>query len=233
MCNLCGSTRFIAMNKRPNARCASCMSLERTRLLYLYLNKLEIPQPGMKVLHFAPEEGLYNAILRVVDVNDYLTADIEPRRFPFAKNIVKFDMCSDVEALPEGHFDLILHSHVLEHIRCNVAYVLFHLHRSLKENGWHVCSIPFLGGFYEEHTGKLDDNEATRRFGQFDHVRRFGRDDLDNSLGKVLNFERDFDATRDFPPDVLQQYNIPEVAWRGLTPHTVLRLRKYDMRLLR
>jgi ubiquinone/menaquinone biosynthesis C-methylase UbiE len=161
VCNLCGSTRFVAMNNRPNARCASCMSLERTRLLYLYLNKLELPQPGMKVLHFAPEKGLYDVILKVVDVGDYKTTDIEPGMFPFAKNIVKFDMCSDVEALPDNHFDLILHSHVFEHIKCNIAYVLFHLHRSLKEDGWHICVIPFLGGSYEEHFANISEAEAT------------------------------------------------------------------------
>ena len=233
VCNLCGCTEFVAMNTRPNVKCVSCGSLERTRLLHLYLSKLQLPQPGMKVLHFAPEKGLYDVILKAVDVGDYKTADIEPGLFPFAKNIVKFDMCSDVEALPENHFDLILHSHVFEHIKCNIAYVLFHLHRSLKEDGWHICVIPFWRDSYEEHTANLSAADAIRRFGQADHVRRFGRDDIDNSLGKILNFDRNFDATRDFPTDILQKYNIPETAWRGLTFNTVLRLRKYDMRLLR
>ena len=49
----------------------------------------------MKVLHFAPEKSLYNIISSVVDARDYTTADIEPHRFPFARNIIKFDMCSD------------------------------------------------------------------------------------------------------------------------------------------
>jgi hypothetical protein len=68
VCNLCGSTRFVAMNNRPKAKCASCVALERTRLLYLYLCKLELPQPRIKVLDFAPEKGLYDVILKVVDI---------------------------------------------------------------------------------------------------------------------------------------------------------------------
>ena len=232
VCSLCGSAHFVAMNTRLNARCAACGSLERTRLLYLYLDKLELPRPGMKVLHFAPEKGLYDAISRVVGGADYMTADIEPRRFGFARSIVKFDMCTDVEKLPENHFDLIIDSHVLEHLRCNIAYILFHLHRSLKKDGWHICVVPFSSGSYEEHFAEISADEATRRFGQFDHVRRFGRDDIEASLGKLLKFNRDFDATRDFPPDVLRRHNIPETSWRGLTPDTVLHLRKYDMRLL-
>lgn len=231
-CNLCGSTCFVAMKNRPNARCASCGSLERTRLLYLYLEKLGLPQPGSKVLHFAPEKGLYDAISKIVDAEDYIVADIEPNIYPFAKNIVKFDLCKDVEGLRDNYFDLIIHSHILEHVKCNLSYILFHLHRALKQDGWHICVIPFSGGSYEECFVNIEAAEATRRFGQFDHVRRFGRDDIDNSLGKILSFDKDFDATRDFPPEILRKYNIPETSWCGLTMDTVLRLRKYDMRLI-
>lgn len=233
LCNICGSTCFIAMKNRPNVRCASCGSLERTRLLYLYLEKHGLPQPRSKVLHFAPERGLYNLISRIVDSADYTVADIEPNSYSFAKNIMRFDICKDVETLPDNYFDLIIHSHVLEHVKCNVSYVLFHLHRALKEDGWHICVIPFLGGSYDECLGNMEATEATKRFGGASHVRRFGRDDIDNSLGKILRFEKEFDATQDFRPKLLRQYNIPETSWRGLTPDTVLCLRKYDMRLIK
>jgi phosphoglycolate phosphatase len=232
VCNLCGSTSFVAMNNRPNARCGSCGSSERIRLLHLYLEKLGIPQTGMKVLHFAPERGLYNVISKVVNTADYMTADIDPHRFPFAKNIVKFDMCTDMESLPDNHFDLIIHSHVLEHIKCNVANVLFHLHRALKIDGWHICVIPFSSGTYNEDLNDISHEEATRRFGQFDHVRRFGRDDINESLGQILNFDTQFDATKDFPVQILRKYNIPERSWRGLSPATVLILRKSDIKMV-
>ena len=231
-CNLCGATRFVSMNNRPNARCALCGSLERTRLLWLYLQKLGVPRPGSRVLHFAPEKGLYDAISRIVDTADYMVADIAPEVFPFAKNIVKFDICKAVETLPDNYFDLIVHAHVLEHIKCNISHALSHLHRALRPDGWHICVIPFLGGSYDECFGSMDPSEAKSRFGQFDHVRRFGRDDIDNSLGRILRFDRDFDATRDFAPEILRMYNIPETSWRGLSPDTVLCLRKHDMRLI-
>lgn len=232
-CNLCGSTRFVDMNARPNVRCASCGSLERTRLLYLYLGKLGLPKPRSKILHFAPEKGLYRAFSKIVGAVDYTVADIIPKNFPFAKKVVKFDLCKDAETLPDDYFDLIIHSHVLEHVRCDISYVLFHLHRALRPDGWHICMIPFLPGSYDECFGKIGTDEATLRFGQFDHVRRFGRDDIDNSLGKILRFDKYFDATRDFPPEILRKYNIPETSWHGLTPDTVLCLRKHDMRLIK
>jgi hypothetical protein len=185
-----------------------------------------------RVLHFAPEQGLYAKISQIVAPGNYCVADIDPGRFTFAPDARRMDLC-DLDELPENHFDLILHSHVMEHIPCNVAYTLFHLHRGLKPDGHHVCVIPFLPGSYDECFADIGDAERVRRFGQNDHVRRFGRDDVDRHLGSVLDFDRDFDATRDFEPSALLEANIPESTWRGLTVHTVLKLRKKDMRLLR
>jgi hypothetical protein len=90
--NLCGSTRFVAMNNRPNARYAQCGSLERTRLIYL--ERFGLLQPGSKVLHFAPEKSLYESISKIVDAVHYEVASIKPNRYPFAQNIVKFDIRS-------------------------------------------------------------------------------------------------------------------------------------------
>lgn len=80
------------MNNRTNVKCVGCGSLERTRLLYLYLTKLGIPKRGSRVLHFAPERGLYNYILQR-DPTEYFLADISPGSYQFAKGVVRFDIC--------------------------------------------------------------------------------------------------------------------------------------------
>lgn len=197
----------------------------------MYLQQLPLTSKS-RILHLAPELGIYRALSRVVETDNYEVTDIDPSRYSFAKGIRTLDLCN-LDDLRDNHYDLILHSHVLEHIPCNIAYTLFHLHRALKPDGWHVCVIPFVSGHYDECYAKIPDQERIRRFGQDDHVRRFGRDDVDRHLGSIMSFDKDFDAARDFRPDLLAGANIPESAWRGLTAHTVLRLRKWDMKLLR
>lgn len=200
--------------------------------MYLYLEKYALVRPGIKVFHMAPEKGLYKRILKATGEKNYTVVDIEPSKYGFVKNMQKFDLCRDSENLPDKYFDLIIHSHVIEHLPCDYAYVLKHLHRALKADGRHVCIIPFLSGCYDECFSPLPEEDVVRRFGQNDHVRRFGVDDIEQTLGHVLRFDKNFDAQKDFLEDVLLRANIPAHCWKGLTPHTVLCLERNDCRLL-
>lgn len=103
----------------------------------------------------------------------------------------------------------------------------------LKPDGTHMFVVPFEGSHYDECFGGIDESERIRRFGQNDHVRLFGIDDIDRSLGSVLRFNKNFDATRDFSPEQLTQANIPAGTWTSLTANTLLCLAKTDMRFLR
>jgi hypothetical protein len=91
--------------------------------------------------------------------------------------------------------------------------------------------IPFLTGYYDECFALLSDEEAKKRFGQFDHVRRIGTNDICNTFGRVISIETDFDATKTFSPEVLLEATIPENFWKGLTTNTVLTLRKKDYKV--
>jgi phosphoglycolate phosphatase len=181
-------------------------------------------------LHFAPEKGIYTALLKHVESENYIVADLDPRKYSFAERCLKIDLCN-LDDQPSCEYDLILHSHVLEHTPCNIAYTLFHLHRMLKENGRHVCIIPFMGGKYDECFQDLSREERQRRFGQFDHVRRFGKEDVSSHLGKIINLPPCFDATKDFDIKSLCDANIPENHWGGFGIGTVVNLRKSDFRL--
>lgn len=231
-CNLCGNTGFGQQGSRPTARCLSCNSLERTRLLGMYIRRLNLT-PESRVLHLAPEFGIWNYIRQIVSPSHYHLGDINPAGYSFAgQQVHKIDL-TDLDHLPDDHYDLILHSHVLEHVPCNIAYPLYHLHRALKPSGTHMFVVPFEGSHYDECFGGIDESERIRRFGQNDHVRLFGIDDIDRSLGSVLRFNKNFDATRDFLPEQLTNANIPAATWTGLTANTVLCLAKTDMRMLR
>lgn len=228
-CNLCGATEFRDYAGRALAQCTGCGSLERTRLLWMFIRSYIAE--ARRILHFAPEKGLYTAIQSAVrpDV-DYVVADINPARYAFAKNVVQADMCN-LGPWESGHYDVILHSHVLEHIPCNYASALFHIHRMLSESGVHIFAIPIAAGNYEESLQDIGPDERTRRFGIADHLRSFGRDDLHSHLGKVVRLPKEFRAHDHFRTDDLKKANIPERYWTGFQGCTVFVLRKNDFLL--
>jgi hypothetical protein len=230
-CNLCGATRFLPMKQRQNVRCAECGSLERTRLLWLYIEHSQILHHGAAVLHFAPEAGLSGRLRDAVGAASYRAVDYDPSLYPRVPGVQSFDLTRDVETLASESLDLVVHSHVLEHIPCNIAYPMFHLHRALKLRGIHACVIPLSPGRWDESFDPaLSSQERVRRFGQADHMRRIGREDIGQTLGKILRIERyrDFDATRDFSAETLHRFNVPESHWRGFTMGTPLLLAKSD-----
>ena len=155
---------------RPNALCPGTLSLERQRLLWLYLERETrfLEQP-LKVLHLAPEQVLYKKF-KSFEHWDYTTADLHS---PLAE--VKADIC----ALPfeENTYDLILCNHVLEHIQDHIK-AMEELYRVLKKGGTLIAQVPL-----EEQREKtfednsiLDKKERTKVFGQYDHVRIYGKD---------------------------------------------------------
>ena len=92
-------------NQRNNVLSPSTLSLERHRLLWLYLkNETNFFTANLKVLHFAPEQAFYKRFKKMKNL-DYITTDLES---PLAD--IKADICS----LPfdDNSFDFILCNHV-------------------------------------------------------------------------------------------------------------------------
>ena len=158
--------------------------------------------------------------------------DIAPEQYPFAPGIRAFDLVRDAPALPSQSYDLILHSHVMEHVRGNVTAVLFHLHRALKPDGKQVCCIPVIRErHYAEDLGPLAPDDAVARFGQDDHVRLFGARDIQATLGMIFALPGHYDLLRDYDADLLARHGIPEIAWSGWSANSVLMLGKQDLLL--
>lgn len=226
-CNLCGSQSFSDVKTRPLARCRGCGSYERTRLMWLYIEKELKNKSFARVLHIAPELGIYNKLIKFLDRDSYTVADYQPSDYKFAPTCVHIDL-TKLSDWPDNQFDLIIHSHVLEHISCNIAYTLFHLHRMLDDNGKHICIIPFSDGKWDESFQHLSSKERIMRFGQSDHIRRFGKDDIEKHLGAVMSLPSTYNATNDFPEHVLKSANIPEDAWTSYSINSVLIFNKTD-----
>lgn len=229
-CNLCGSTTFRSINSRKLMQCAECLSFERTRLMGLYLEKLNLGSDA-RVLHLAPEKGIYDYLSKRIRPENYVTADYTPSMYRYVENCRFIDLC-DMDGWDTNSFDVIIHAHVLEHTPCNIAYTLFHLHRMLKPDGVHFCVIPFVSGAWDETFADIGDTARHDRFGQFDHVRRFGMTDIKQSLGNILRLPVGLDVRNDFPEELLHRHRIPEYCWRGLNASMVLQLKKEDYLLV-
>ncbi len=182
-------------------------------------------------MHLAPEKGIYARLALLLLPGNYHVRDFSPERYTFAEGIEHIDL-TQCEALPSDYYDLVVHSHVLEHIGCNIAHPLFHLHRALKIDGKHVFQVPFMPGKYDECFQDISPAERTRRFGQDDHVRAFGVEDAASHIGKLLDMDYLPDAERDFGSARLQEANVPEYTWKGLSPNSTFCLGKYQMNLL-
>ena len=188
-------------NQRNNVLSPSTLSLERHRLLWLYLqNETDFFQSKekKKVLHFAPEQEFYKRFKKQKNI-DYTTTDLLS---PLAD--VKADICD----LPfdDNSYDIIFCNHVLEHIP-NDTKAMQELYRVLKPGGMGIFQIP--QDLSREKTFSddtiTDQKERAKIFGQYDHVRVYGRDYFDKlrSIGfKVI--EEDY--TSKIKPELVEKY---------------------------
>ncbi|MCK4891913.1 MAG: methyltransferase domain-containing protein [Candidatus Pacebacteria bacterium] len=158
------------INKRPNAKCPSCSSLERHRLLWLYLkNKTNFFKDNIKVLDIAPTLFFHKMCKSFHNI-DYTSMDISS---PLA--IIKMDI-TDIK-LPDEQFDCIICYHVLEHI-IDDKKAIEELYRVLKFGGWAIIQSPIDIKRKEtfEDNKIINYKDREKMFGQGDHVRIYGTD---------------------------------------------------------
>jgi SAM-dependent methyltransferase len=185
--------------QRSNVLSPSTLSLERHRLLWLYLkNETNFFSAPLKVLHFAPEQAFYK-LFRSQKNLDYTTTDLFS---PLAD--VKADICN----LPfnDNSYDVILCNHVLEHIPDDTK-AMQELFRVLKPGGMGIFQIP------QDYNRKdtFEDNSITDKkeraliFGQYDHVRIYGMDYFEKlrTIGFIVKEE---DYTRRLAPELVEKY---------------------------
>jgi phosphoglycolate phosphatase len=182
-------------------------------------------QRNTRVLHFAPESGLFQWLRQNVD--DYVTADFDIVRYSHISQIKHVDLTNPESYGQFGLFDLILHNHVIEHIPYNYSALLLRLHRMLRPGGVQAFSIPIYGAFYAEHWGPLSPEEATQRFGQFDHIRRFSPKDIDRTIGAFFEL-RQPDLASVFGIEKLREINYPEADWASWTGNSIFWLDDKD-----
>lgn len=185
--------------QRLNALSPSSLSLERHRLIWLYLkNETDFFTTEKKVLHIAPEQCFLKLFKAQTNLN-YITADLYS---PIAD--VKADICN----LPfeENQFDVVFCNHVLEHIEDDKK-AMSELLRVLKPNGMGIFQIPqdlTLETTYEDFS-ITSEEERKKHFGQYDHVRVYGKDYFDRlrAVGFKVN---EIDYSKTLSADLITKY---------------------------
>ncbi len=185
-CPCCGSRfrRFQNFNG-PDRVCWNCGSLERTRSLWLALDRHpELTRPGVRVLHVAPERILGERFRRVPDVK-YVGGDLEAQFGPERIDVTRLQF-------EDASFDVVMCNHVLEHVPED-RRAMREIARVLKPGGQAILLVPDVSAdVTDEDPAVVDPDERRRRFGQYDHVRRYGWDYVDRleEAGLAVEVER-------------------------------------------
>lgn len=187
---------------RPNALCPGTLSLERHRLLWLYLKQhTSFLTQSLAVLHVAPEQVFYKKF-KAIKAWDYVTTDLHS---PLAD--VKADLCN----LPfkDQQFDLIFCNHVLEHI-VHDQQAMQELYRVLQKGGTLIAQVPL-----EESRAKTYEDpsitkpqERAKVFGQYDHVRIYGLDYYDRLQKAGFSIQAVF-IQEQLSPQEINRYALP------------------------
>lgn len=173
-CPVCQNSfdRFLPFGRkhRENARCPNCNTLERHRLLWLYLHhKTDFFHKPLKVLDVAPMSSLAKRF-RALPHIDYLSIDLRSPAAMQHMDITNLQLETDL-------FDCIFCYHVLEHIPDDYQ-ALRELYRVLKPGGTAILQVPVRTFLRHTQDGAhIDDpQERLRLFGHPDHRRNYGRD---------------------------------------------------------
>lgn len=158
---------------RENALAPDSMSLERHRLIWLYLKEeTDFFTAPHRFLHMAPEYCFIRRF-RAEKNLEYVTGDLVS---PWA------DHHFDAHDIPfeDDSFDIVMANHLLEHVEDD-RKVMREFHRVMKPGGWGIFQVPidYSNPKTEEDPNVTDPAERERLYWQRDHVRLYGRDYAD------------------------------------------------------
>jgi len=156
----------------PDRQCWVCGSLERHRLMALWMEaNPQLLRSGMSILHVAPESSIARRLRRIPAVR-YVTGDID------GELGADFIDITDLQ-YSDASFDAVICNHVLEHVPDD-RRAMSELSRVLRPDGWALLLVPDVRDSLTRETPRITDpDEMLRLYGQRDHVRRYGWDYVD------------------------------------------------------
>jgi len=160
--------KIIGGGYRKNCFCPFCFSSNRERMIYLFLLRENLLIDNINILHIAPERNLQKKLLKHKN-SKYYSVDISAPRAEYKMNIEKL-------SFPDNYFDLIICSHVLEHVD-NDIQAMQELFRVLRPNGKAILQVPFSEEIEDvlEQPGIDNPQKQEQLFGDKDHKRLYGK----------------------------------------------------------
>lgn len=169
-------------------RCPCCDSLSRKRMMFAYLEPL---MDGFgDILYMSPSQSGMNYIKSRLPMSTIITNDKFEESCDYNYDI------EDMAGFEDNSFDLIICSHILEHVGSDVN-ALKEMYRVIRPEGVIVVIVPImLEGDVIEEDNTLTIEENWRRFGDATHVRAYSKDGMFSrikGLGyEVLKIEKEY-----------------------------------------
>jgi len=187
---------------RENVLCPYDLTLERHRLMWLYLKDASnfFTAPNLNVLHIAPEQCFIHLFKKQSNLN-YLTGDLES---PIA------DLHFDLHSIPleDNRFDVVFCNHVMEHVT-DPLQCMKELFRVMKPGGWAIMQVPqdmTRETTYEDST-ITSPEDREKHYWQKDHVRLFGRD-YPNWLEKAGFEVEEFELKKHYDAAKIERFRL-------------------------
>lgn len=187
---------------RENVLCPFDLTLERHRLMWLYLKDHSnfLTAEKLDVLHIAPEQCFFKRFKAQTNLN-YLTGDLFS---PLA------DIHFDLHSIPleDNKFDVIFCNHVLEHVD-DAMQCMQELYRVMKPGGWGIFQVPqdFTRDVTYEDPSIVTPEDREKHYWQKDHVRLFGKDYPD-WLRKAGFTVEEFRQQSNYSKELISRYRL-------------------------
>lgn len=191
------------IKSRPNALCPESLSLERHRLIWLYLqDRTNFFKKRLHFLHIAPEQCFMKPFEQQHG-EGYITADLVS---PLAR--VKMD----VHDIPfeADTFDAAMCNHVMEHVDDDIK-AMKEILRVLKPGGWAILQVPFFSPVPDEtfeDPSIVSPAEREMKYGQDDHVRLYGKDYPERLRSAGFEVTED-DYVKGLSEEAIRRYALP------------------------
>ena len=188
--------------KRKNVLCPGSLSLERHRLLWLYLKeRTNFFTTSHNMLHIAPEQCFYKLFKKQSNLK-YTTGDYNS---PIA------DVHFDLHHAPfeDNTYDVIFCNHVLEHVE-DANQCMRELYRIMKPGGWGIFQVPLdtTRATTLEDPTITSEADREKHYWQKDHVRLFGLDYKTKLEAAGFKVKVD-DFVNTLGADLVDRYRLP------------------------